>query len=805
MTEFRNPYHFVPVSSQGTTDQAAKSVLEVDQQIQPVQVGGEFEHLTHDRYVGATKVAGKSLAVRSGRILCRLTVERPTSVGGEQKTGEDESTQVTPYLHADGQPGIPSTSLRGTISSIAEAASNSAMRVLSNERMSVRKSVLGKKTEERPLSALGMILTKEEEGKATIYKLWPLTLPTLSGHKSDDLFRLPTEYHAFAANLPVYIHGYFHDKQSNSVHVSRGSFLDDPTINSWSSTNFDDYWFMDVNGGCQWDGERVRVTNGHRKVRRDSVFIPAVKGNGIPVKENAKGFRTSMARGLLRVLGVHGRESEMPPTKEHELFIPLPDEIYNNPILDANVAVSQFHELAKSRTTDDAELPFELKGAGRNGADDTIKLENGDIVYFRPDPKLEDGKPTQVAEVSISAIWRQSAGTPHQYFENTSTELLPFHRGRQTISLAEQMFGFVEVDKKDESTRKDHKSLALASRIRFTDGYLGRGSTKPFYGTNGDPVDLDEAEWFMLKELSSPKPPSPSLYFKRSSGKASYISKSELKPDNKQIAPQGRKFYLHQHQAFTGTTQDPWCTQDPDTDAYKRKSQVKLLRKDVEFYFAVDFDNLSENELALLVYALRPTEDFRHLIGMGKSLGLGRIRIEPMALMEIDRLNRYGSDDPFTAPRYHQVHCESALGGEFARLPNLKLFQQDRQALSEINEATPFLDQQRERAGHMIGENQRTILEMLGDPDSTAESGVDVHNPLRDEQDSEMVKLRNKIQREQHINAKQAAEAARERELFHWWVINDKTQSQQLAPIQPGKPLPKLERLKTPQPKNKHY
>jgi RAMP superfamily len=102
--------------------------------------------------------------------------------------------------------------------------------------------------------------------------------------------------------------------------------------------------------------------------------------------------------------------------------------------------------------------------------------------------------------------------------------------------------------------------------------------------------------------------------------------------------PQGRKFYLHQE----SRSQEPplWATTKPQNDL-KQKVKVTPVRSGTQFWFHIDFDNLQESELALLRYALRPNEEFRHKLGMGKSLGLGQVRIDVAGIFFVNRAHRY--------------------------------------------------------------------------------------------------------------------------------------------------------------------
>jgi len=90
------------------------------------------------------------------------------------------------------------------------------------------------------------------------------------------------------------------------------------------------------------------------------------------------------------------------------------------------------------------------------------------------------------------------------------------------------------------------------------------------------------------------------------------------------------------------------------------------------FYFHIDFENLSKRELGLICYSLAPASDFHHKIGMGKPLGLGTIRIEPVGIFFVDRQKRYGADSVF-AMRYHAVSvedrwCQSPLSDQWKPL-----------------------------------------------------------------------------------------------------------------------------------------
>ena len=76
------------------------------------------------------------------------------------------------------------------------------------------------------------------------------------------------------------------------------------------------------------------------------------------------------------------------------------------------------------------------------------------------------------------------------------------------------------------------------------------------------------------------------------------------------------------------------------------------------FWFHIDFENLNQEELELLCFSLQPDAMYEHRLGMGKSLGLGSVKIAPQALLLTDRVGRYAHDE-CDAIRYHAAWTEN--------------------------------------------------------------------------------------------------------------------------------------------------
>jgi hypothetical protein len=142
--KFHNPYHFVPVESE--TDKSNW------------KDAGQYRNRKDDPYLGGGHSRYRKAAYH-GRITCTLTTETPVFVGGRryQAASDAHPARVAPY-ELDGQPAIPATTLRGMISSIAEAASHSAMRVLAGDtHMSYRK------TPARALKDVGQVVESGDD------------------------------------------------------------------------------------------------------------------------------------------------------------------------------------------------------------------------------------------------------------------------------------------------------------------------------------------------------------------------------------------------------------------------------------------------------------------------------------------------------------------------------------------------------------------------------------------------------------------------------------------------------------------
>ncbi|MCI5133052.1 MAG: hypothetical protein D3904_16440, partial [Candidatus Electrothrix sp. EH2] len=148
---FHNPYHFIPVKP--PTREELATWLPKEKLSDPRHSHTFYRQETEDE-------AGNSSPLHHGRMICRLTTETPLFIGaegGKRKERDPAEPNDVPNYCLNGELAIPATSLRGMISSLAEAASNSALRVLDNSVLSFRK------TADNALREIGLLVKAGEE------------------------------------------------------------------------------------------------------------------------------------------------------------------------------------------------------------------------------------------------------------------------------------------------------------------------------------------------------------------------------------------------------------------------------------------------------------------------------------------------------------------------------------------------------------------------------------------------------------------------------------------------------------------
>lgn len=759
--EFYNPYYFIPLADKVSDKSIDKNSL---------------KNHSHEKYYDGTK---------SGRILCKLTTKTPCVFGGKQTREENKAGEIENFK-LDGELAIPATSLRGMISSLVEVISGSALRVLEDEKYSVRAEM------KDALSAMGLVkkLTEEEKKidkyNGLEYKLIPLSIPSLSEEdftanklgKFSDIFKKNiskfylqgSSFEEISKIIPNFSYNNtYHikiDKTAKTKTAKTAKTLVEKLFSLSEAerkekmsilsreTGIDDFLECrnqrdDIESIIQENPQEISSYYDIAFPSKNELNLETIGKNKISISigKNKKETKTFIGKTLekfelsgdtdekiavrLRIFKSadrpQGKDGILPNQKKHEFFLHIPDGIeqennhYVKHLPIPEYVIKNFNAIADYQTQitgKKLKLLPECKISGRDLSkarnqlmpfhplgrerDDGFKLniQDNDIVFFNINEH------SQVTELSFSSIWRKPvlngqniAGT-HDFFRKVNSEFLPMNSKRKIITPAELLFGYT-TEYGDESSQ--NKVEAFKGKVKISFGILGQNQN-----------NCEQEKSVLLKILDSPKPPSPNMYFGNE-----YIAKKDLKISHK---PKGVKYYTH-HQLPKDS--EPWKTTKL-TENLSQKSSVTPIKTGTEFYFHLDFDNLSEWEIGLLLYALSPNPEFMHKLGLGKPIGLGSVKIEPIGFFEINRKERYNID-PFNInspqTRYSKIH---SLQGDFSeKMPdfyqaeklawdmmNKKEWEnKDFEVDSKMEDALQKLGKAYENVSYPITENQATESE----------------------------------------------------------------------------------------------
>ncbi len=320
--------------------------------------------------------------------------------------------------------------------------------------------------------------------------------------------------------------------------------------------------------------------------------------------------------------------------------------------------------------------------------------KHGDKKPVVVDPYLVDGKPAlpgnslrgiiaslmeTLSQSTLRVLERSPAKSESEadettdrwrVFQDIDPDLVPWNPDRTQLTPAEAILGVAE----DQSGAQGAPAARnLASRLRFFDALQSPN--------NAESVFVGPA--VQLKELGSPKPieipkdkrgkshngKTPSLYFHNRDGDLPIPKEtlsSRIAAEEDRPIPNGRKVYLAHRPCDVDLSQ-------LRGDNAEMNLVVQALARGTRFFFHIDFNNLSAAELTLLKTALVPGDYFHHSLGLGKSFGLGLVKIEIAGLFLREPFERY-SLDALASPAYqHSGLIDSALQVWWEKMDRYKL------------------------------------------------------------------------------------------------------------------------------------
>lgn len=236
----------------------------------------------------------------------------------------------------------------------------------------------------------------------------------------------------------------------------------------------------------------------------------------------------------------------------------------------------------------------------REGPQFSQSLRNGQVVYFIGGSSLK-GLIRSVVETVTQSCFHSFSGNYGQddYARYLPSEFFPCN-SLSALCTACRLFGIIR-----------GRTVKLG-RVNF-----------------GDAICTNAVKYKAIytQILSSPKPHHRAFYI-----------------NDKKIA--GRKFYFH-HNEDNLLTATGWLPVGCQPD--KRQNQlIQPLAAESCFSFSAEFVNLSENDLAALLYAFSLENEIRHKLGYAKSCGLGSIHIQLNKLALRNYTNRYRQETSIT-------------------------------------------------------------------------------------------------------------------------------------------------------------
>jgi len=259
------------------------------------------------------------------------------------------------------------------------------------------------------------------------------------------------------------------------------------------------------------------------------------------------------------------------------------------------------------------------------------RLQKGNLVYFttKKDDSEEEEVVSQIALVEVGRI----------HYNTRLDELLTkkYHHCKNIKNLcpACRLFGMVEAQE------------AYAGRISI-------GMAKLIGEAKVAPRDVT------LKILSSPEPTCYQFYLIDKNRKNNRVLRYDR---DRNAVLRGRKFYWH-HPDYSDNLEYYERLEAPRETNQNRTVKEPLLSGNT-FEFEIEFENLLEHELGLLLYALKLEEGMGHKLGMAKPLGFGSVTIQPKLYL-INREKRY--TDIFAVAQNEEADIEQFVSAFKKRL-----------------------------------------------------------------------------------------------------------------------------------------
>ena len=252
-----------------------------------------------------------------------------------------------------------------------------------------------------------------------------------------------------------------------------------------------------------------------------------------------------------------------------------------------------------------------------------IESYKKDSNRYEDKAKKHDGNLLRLLATSQEGIvpcfyvrWKDASGNERISFGHTGYFRLAY---QYTIGeyIPGELTDTYVIDMTERLFGKSTKNESIASRVFFEDAKLIPGQN-----------DIISQEPKIPQTLAEPKPTTFQHYLESSNGSPNHWNSKTYKRD---VVIRGNKYY--------------WHKENPDWEAKgqvsdKMSTEIRPVKANTKFEFIVRYENLTSEELGLLLSALDLPEGCYHKLGMGKPLGLGSVKLDPRLYID-NRQERY--------------------------------------------------------------------------------------------------------------------------------------------------------------------
>lgn len=624
------------------------------------EVKRESELVSH-----AKKMDEKGEALLTGEIRCRLTAKGPLFIPDTedenyfrmQETYKEHKNYR--FFRINKRLAIPGSSLRGMISSVYEALTNSCFRVFDQQKHISRSA-----EPEKFAKFLPGRVKKDENGNLII-------------HKMQDIYRLPLyDKKALTASILLEDYNTGNDnrdqKIKTAIEVNKeiASFAEHNRTFLQEKYNDDErkeilkgekeVWFTSNTPNPKYDKDIIAELVSQGTAGAESGFVKFTGPSMVNVdKKDSKDFGfdskwdvpedewNSSAKWEIDRLPLHNDTDKWKSQKKEyprPLFVCVKDSVEYRMIKRCeNVFLKpegkpveytipdrvrkEYNEILKDNRDNTEKIPLIFKNRTLHN-----KLSEGDLVYFISGM---DGISAKIVPVRVSRMVDDKPMGKRfpssDLFPNGNDSLRPCHH--ICIEDCEKCFDICDHVKDYFSPHP--KGLCPACHLFGTTHYKGRVSFGIAWLKNDRPtawyIESEDNDPFKGGRLTLPllERPRPTW----SMPEENHDKRYEFGGDDKSSEIPGRKFYIHHPWSVDKIKKNQFNDKNddkPSTEGItpnKNNRTIEPLGKGNDFDFEVRFNNLREWELGLLLYSLELEDSLAHKLGMAKAYGMGSVQI----------------------------------------------------------------------------------------------------------------------------------------------------------------------------------